>query len=129
MENQLLKELIDSGSKFNQDRIIFITKDKSGQLIWLEEGNSSAGWIHIKQRHAKDFLRYNIREEDIPEYLYKVITNGEILLKKKSLKGNSMGYNAIYLYENKECIISGIGTNGFIVSAFPSNPPKGAKDE
>ncbi len=40
---------------------------------------------------------------------------------KNELKpiGNRMGYERVYHYEGEYCIIAGIGTNGFIVSAYP----------
>lgn len=40
---ELLKELRQSGAKFSVDEIVFIVKDESGQLIWLETGNDVAG--------------------------------------------------------------------------------------
>ena len=40
---------------------------------------------------------------------------------KNKLKpiGNRMGYERVYHYEGEYRIIAGIGTNGFIVSAYP----------
>jgi hypothetical protein len=38
-----LPELAASGFKFTANEIVFIAKDKTGQLIWLETGNKSAG--------------------------------------------------------------------------------------
>lgn len=38
--------------------------------------------------------------------------------------GNRMGYERVYYYEGEHCIITGIGTNGFIVSAYPHRPRK-----
>lgn len=32
--------------------------------------------------------------------------------------GNRMGYERVSRYEGEYCIITGIGTNGFIVSAY-----------
>ncbi len=30
-----------------------------------------------------------------------------------------MGYERVYFYEGRYCVVAGIGTNGFIVSAYP----------
>ncbi len=40
--------------------------------------------------------------------------------REKRLKpiGNRMGYERVYHYEGEYCIITGIGTNGFIISAY-----------
>lgn len=39
--------------------------------------------------------------------------------------GNRMGFERVYIYENNYYIIIGVGTNGFIVSAYPHK--KGGK--
>ena len=44
---ELIKELEKNRIKFNKKDIIFITKDGTGQTLWLEKGNSSAGLEHI----------------------------------------------------------------------------------
>ena len=67
----LITELKEKGIKFTEKDIIFITRDKTGQIVWLEKGNSSAGLEHI-------------------------------------LNGNG-----------KYCVMTGIGSNGFIVTAYP----------
>ena len=56
-ESQLIAELEEKGTKFTKEDVLFITKDKTGQTVWLEKGNSGAGLKHIEQRHEQDFLR------------------------------------------------------------------------
>ena len=36
---KLIAELKKSGVKFTEQDIVFITKDKTGQIVWLEKGN------------------------------------------------------------------------------------------
>lgn len=52
----MLKPLIAAKVKFNAADVLFVTKDKSGQMIWLEKGNDLAGLKHILNKHADDFL-------------------------------------------------------------------------
>ena len=52
-----IQELRNRGEKFNEEKIVFITKDATGQIIWLEKGNNLAGLEHIMQRHEKDFKK------------------------------------------------------------------------
>ena len=40
-KDDMLKPLIDAKVKFNADDVLFVTKDKSGQMIWLEKGNDT----------------------------------------------------------------------------------------
>ena len=42
-EKQLIKELEQSKVKFSKEEIVFITKSKSGKIVWLEKGNEKAG--------------------------------------------------------------------------------------
>ena len=50
-----IQELRNRGEKFNEEKMEFISKDATGQIIWLEKGNNIAGLEHIMQRHEEDF--------------------------------------------------------------------------
>ena len=60
--NQFI-ELETAGVKFTKEDVLFVTKDKTGQLVWLEKGNQRAGLEHILNGsgntggHAADFER------------------------------------------------------------------------
>ena len=47
-----IQELRNRGEKFNEEKMEFISKDATGQIIWLEKGNNFAGLEHIMQRHS-----------------------------------------------------------------------------
>ena len=96
---QLIQELKNQNIKFSENDVRFITKDKTGQTVWLENGNSSAGLKHIldgngkTKGHAEDFQKaFGISRADVPAYLEKVITNGRIVNYKMKPIGNRMGY-------------------------------------
>lgn len=123
---KLIDELIQNNVKISVDDVVFITRDKSNQIVWLEKGNSMAGLEHIlngdgrKPGHANDFEKaFGISRDQIPEYLNKVISYGTIVSDQLVQKGNSKGFERIYYYEGKHYVVTGIGTNGFIVSAYP----------
>lgn len=122
----LIKQLENSGVKFSKKDIVFITKDKSGQTVWLEKGNLNAGLNHILEGngitkgHADDFQRaFGLSKSEIPSYIEKVITHGSIVDNKLKPIGNRMGYERTYYYNGEYHVVTGIGTNGFIVSAYP----------
>lgn len=113
-----LPELKTSGFKYSEDELVFIAHDKSGQLLWLEEGNESAGLMHIKAHHAEDFRRaHGVAEDEIADLLFQVVTNGDLISNRPSLKGH--GYDRVYDYEDNYYTFMGVGSNGFIVTAFP----------
>lgn len=125
-ESSLIAELEKNDTKFTKEDIVFITKDETGQIVWLEKGNSSAGLEHILNGdgkslgHAADFEKaLGVTRNDIPDYLEKVITNGKVVSNKIVTKGSREGYERIYYYDGNYYVITGIGTNGFIISAYP----------
>ena len=125
-KSQFIQELKSKNIKFSEKDIQFITKDKTGQTVWLENGNSNAGLKHIldgngtTKGHAGDFQRaFGISRAEIPAYLEKVISNGKIVESKTKLIGNRTGYERTYYYDGEYHVVTGIGTNGFIVSAYP----------
>src|SRR5690554_4601535 len=50
-----LTEMAKNGVKFTQENILATTRTPSGQIVFLERGNSSSGLQHIFERHAIDF--------------------------------------------------------------------------
>lgn len=112
----LLNDLRQSGVKFTEKEVIIITKTKKNELVWLEKGNKRKGLEHILLRHEKDLKRkFGLKKEDIPSFVKDVFTNGT----EVSSKLKNSGYQKEYLYKGKHIVISGVGTNGFIVSIYP----------
>jgi hypothetical protein len=105
-----------------EDKVIFETKDKTGQTVWLAWGKKpNAGYGHILSKHGDDFVaKDGIKKEDLVPHLRHIIEEGEI--KKNVLAPDSngrLGYTRIYCYQKKYYVVGGIGTNGFIVTMFP----------
>ena len=109
-----------AGVKYNPDDVIFVTKDKTGQLVWLEKGNEKAGLKHI-EKHATDFAKkHGIHPNELSNHIEKILTNGEIVsCERKFLKNGRIGLEKIYCYKGKYYALTAIGTNGFVVSMYP----------
>ncbi len=113
---KLLNELENSGVKFNKQNVIMIAKQVNGELLWLERGNNKTGLKHIINKHEDDYKKaFGIGKEKIPAYIKKVVENGKVM--SNNLKNG--GYERIYDYGGKYYFVSGIGTNGYIVSMYP----------
>ena len=130
-QSALISELKAKNVKFSEGDVKFVTRDKTGQIVWLEKGNSNAGLKHILDGngktpgHAADFLRaFGISRSEVPAYIEKVITNGTVVNNKLKPVGNRMGYERTYYYNGEHYIVTGIGTNGYIVSAYPKRVQK-----
>lgn len=123
----LIKELERNHTKFTKDDIVFITRDKTGQIVWLEQGNESVGLYHILetanngQGHAKDFAEsFGVNRGGIATFLKKVLERGEVVSDRITTRNNRNVCERIYKYKNNSILILfALGTNGFVVSAYP----------
>lgn len=122
----LIGELEKSGVKFTKEDVVFVTKDATGQTVWLEKGNSSAGLEHIINRHADDFQsKHGISPENIAQHIKNVFHSGKVEYNRITRENG--GYERLYNYKGKYYMISGIGENGFIVSAYPVSETQALK--
>ena len=127
-KDEILKLLIDACVKFNANDVLFVTKDKDNQIVWLEKGNNGAGLTHILNKHANHFLKmHNVSNKNIPGYINDIITKGSIEYSRILKKENRDCIEKLYSYNGKHYLLTGIGTNGFIVSEYPVNEKKAKK--
>ena len=118
----LVKQLEQSGVKFSKKDMVFVTKDKTGQVVWLEKGNESSGLQHIVSRHANDFQsKHGISKSKISNHLNDVFTSGKVEYSRITQKNGRDGYERLYSHNRKYYLLTGVGTNGYIVSAYPIN--------
>ena len=115
---EYLSHLSNMGYKYTESDILFIAKDEAGNLVWLEIGNQDSGLMHIIFHHKDDFANaFGINETEIANYLYNVITHGHLSSQKPSRhKG---GFEYVYRYQNELYTFVAMGSNGYIVTAFP----------
>ena len=120
IDKNTLSEMQNNNVKFSKDNLVFATKDKSGQILFLEQGNDIAGLRHIEQRHAADFVdKHKIQSAQIPQHIYFVFTYGDLEYFRITVKNHKEGFERLYKYKNECYLLSGVGTNGFVVSAYP----------
>lgn len=122
----LIDELEKNGVKISKGNVVFATKDKTGQTVWLEKGNKKAGLEHILEGngispgHAADFEKaFGITKDQLPSFLNNIISNGEIVSNQLRIINGRCGFERIYFFDGKYFVLTGIGTNGFIVTAYP----------
>lgn len=119
MNKELIRELVAAGVSFTEDEIVFITKDATGQIVWLEKGNEKAGLTHIINRHLDDFSNaIGLTEESLPQFLEDVVSKGTVVSNIMANIGT--GYTRVYDYDGSYYTVTGVGTNGFIVTAYPT---------
>ena len=88
-EKLLIDDLRTSGIKFTEEDMLFVTKDKTDPIMWLEKGNDGAGLKYLldgdgrRPGHTDDFWRaFGVTRKEIPEFLKEVISQGEVISNK-----------------------------------------------
>ena len=121
-DEKLFAELDRNNVKYTKENVLFITRDGTGQVIFLETGNELAGFKHILKGHADDFKRaLNLEKEQIPAYLKNVVRYGKVTSNEIIMRKGRPGFSREYYYNGKYYILTGIGTNGFMISAYPKS--------
>jgi len=108
-----MKELANSGVKYNPDDVVIITKTPDGKLLWLKNGNSSDGLKHIIDGKAINYLDRGISVDGIPYFLEQTL--------KTTPFNTGTGANgpfAVYVMNGKNYRVA-YGLNGYIISLFP----------
>lgn len=122
---EMIEQLTNAGVKFNPNDVLFVVKDKTGQLVWLEKGNKVAGLEHIKERHLSDFVeKHRIKEDNIVGHLNLIITTGKLEYSKTKMRNGRLGYERLYNKNGQYYLLSITGTNGFLVTAYPISNKK-----
>lgn len=63
---------------------------------------------------------FGVQRQNVGLYLKEVIKNGSVVSNRLVNIGNGrQGYERVYEYKGNYYTMTGIGTNGFIVSAYP----------
>ena len=109
---KLFIELKESGHKYNQDKVVMITKNYFGKLMWLEEGNNKSGLKHILLRHGNRFDS----KTNIPLLIKKILQTKPI---KRISRQEGKQLADVFLYERDgKLYLIAYGDNGYIVSFY-----------
>lgn len=116
-----LAEMETNSVKFTRENVIFTARDSTGQIVWLEKGSKTAGYVHLKSRgHVGQIAKkFGVFESEVPRLLHNIIRDGRIVSNEIRKTNGREGYERIYEYNNERILLTGIGLNGFMVSAYP----------
>jgi signal peptidase I len=135
-DQEYISKLEENGIKFTEEEIIWITKitNPSGEevIVWLELGKhdyateSGNGLEHIYQKHTKDqFSDWGWKTPEIQAKKILDTINQKVWIKSRY--DSQLGYSYIYdlgvINGVHRYLLIGIGDNGFIKSARPTQAP------
>lgn len=114
----LLSELTANGVKFTPENVIATARSPSGQVVFLETGNPTAGLRHIVQEHATDFANIGVSEAQIPSVVVRAVSEGNIVGYQG--RGTARPICEIMVNGQPQRIAITTGSNGYIVGANPA---------
>ena len=112
----LIDEVVANGDKISPDKVLMITRDPSGKIVWMEEGNSSSGLQHIVDQHGKEFNGRGISNDNIPNYVLEAVYQGNVVGTQGKRTPPRTIYEFTYNGETQRIAVQ-VGSNGYIVSA------------
>lgn len=111
----LIDEVIANGEKISPNKVLMITRDPTGKIVWLETGNDSSGLKHIIDAHGKDFNGKGIANADIPNYVLEAVYQGNVVGTQGKRNSRTI-YEFTYNGVTRRIAIQ-VGENGYIVGA------------
>ncbi len=111
----LIDEVVASGEKISPDKVVMITRDPTGRIVWLEKGNSTSGLQHIIDEHSKEFNGRGISNDDIPDYVLEAVYQGNVVGTQGKRNPRTI-YEFVYDGKTQRIAIQ-VGSNGYIVGA------------
>ncbi len=116
--SELVDELRRKGIKFIEDDLVRVARDGSGRIVFLERGNARAGLQHIVDRHAEDFARRGVPQDQIADYVFEAVTRGRVVGQQGRRAGRDI-YEFVWNGETHR-VAASVGSNGFVVGANPA---------
>jgi uncharacterized protein YukE len=122
--DDLIRQLRESGKKFNEKDIVGITRTPSGEINWLEEGNPKSGLEHIMngdgtpgdEGHGQDFANIGVQgKENVARLIIDTVQNETPV---KTMGASGRVYNVTVNGVLRRILIV-VGSNGYIVTAYP----------
>lgn len=78
----LIIEAQAQGLNIDPEKVVGITRDSDGRIVWLETGQGGSrgsGLAHIIERHGDQFNSRGISNSELPAYLLQAIHTGKIV--------------------------------------------------
>ena len=120
---------MDADSERNQEGLLNVinkqdsdTEVYSSKTIFLEEGDSRGGLVHIMERHENDFEnKFGVRgKQGISNKIHNIILQGDFCTYgyQEDPRG---GFSLCYQINESLYLIVVVSDKGFIVSSYPKD--------
>ena len=111
----LIEEVLANGEKISPEKVVMITRDPTGKIVWLETGNAKSGLEHIIDKHGHEFNGRGIANDDIPDYVLEAVYQGNVVGTQGKRNPRTI-YEFVYNGQKQRIAVQ-VGSNGYIVGA------------
>lgn len=74
----------------------------------------------MRRGHDKDLTdAFGVSESEFVPLLYRVIREGKVIKNELKTRNGHKGYERIYEYNGRHVVLAAVGTNGFLITAYP----------
>ncbi|MDQ3405843.1 MAG: hypothetical protein M3548_21020 [Actinomycetota bacterium] len=113
---ELVAQVQRRGDKISPEKMVRISKDTTGKLVWLELGDENAGLTHLHgDKRLAEFERAGIGKDEIVDVVFSA-------LERKTPIGVTGRDRPVYEIVRRGQLMRiavSVGSNGFIVGANP----------
>ena len=121
-KEELIAEAQAKGLGIDPDKVVGITRNSDGKIVWLETGKGGergSGLSHIVENHGGEFEARGISDSKIPEYIISAVSTGNIVGRQGTRPIYEFTYNG-----TRQRVAVTVSDNGYIVGANLRPTPK-----
>lgn len=115
----LIDEVLAEGKKISPEDVVLITREPTGKIVWLENGNYRSGLKHIVDEHGRQFNGKGISNDEIPNYVLEAVYQGNVVGTQGRRNPRTV-YEFIYNGQKQRIAVQ-VSENGYIVGANPKS--------
>lgn len=113
----LVDEAVAAGHNISPADVVQIARAPDGRVVWLERGDGRSGLSHIlRAGRIRDFARRGVAYADIPRLAVRAATHGTWL---GQVREGGDAYDVDLGGGRSVKVVVVVGSNGYIVSAYP----------
>lgn len=123
----LIAEVVAAGKKIDPTEVVRIARAPDGRVVWLERGSERSGLRHIlRAERIDDFVREGVDPTEIPALAIRAVVAG----RPVGPVGRGATAYEVDLGDGRRVTVAVVvGSNGYIVSAYPAGAVRGEDDD
>jgi WXG100 family type VII secretion target len=121
----LIAEVVAAGNKISPDAVVHVARAPDGRVVWLERGDGRTGLSHLlRAERIADFVAVGVAPADVPGLAVRAILEG--VPTGRSGRDGTVYDVDIGGGRHRDVVVV-VGSNGYIVTAYPVGSDDGGE--